>query len=223
MRRQLIAALSLLLAAAVVAGESRGVIHGRVVLPRPHDAPAARPETRALGARTPRRPADRRQSVAYIDYRGPTVPVEPMARAAIDQRGETFVPRVLAITVGTTVDFPNSDSIYHNVFSLSKVRRFDLGRYAAGQSRSVRFDRPGLVRVFCDIHSHMSAFIHVFAHPYFAVTDADGAFRIDDVPAGSHEVRLWNESFDTESRRVTVPDAGGRTEVDFILGDAAVP
>ena len=96
------------------------------------------------------------------------------------------MPYVLAVTVGSTVDFPNSDRIYHNVFSLSKPRRFDLGRYPRGQSRSVRFDRPGVVRVFCEIHSHMSAFILVFAHRFFAVTDAEGRYRIDDVPPGTY-------------------------------------
>ena len=84
----------------------------------------------------------------------------------MDQRNETFVPHVLAITVGTTVDFPNSDNTYHNVFSLRGPRQFDLGRYAAGRSKSVRFDRPGIVRVFCEIHSHMNAFILVFNHRY---------------------------------------------------------
>ena len=105
-------------------------------------------------------------------------------RARLDQKNETFVPYVLAVTVGSTVDFPNSDRIYHNVFSLSKPKRFDLGRYPRGQSRSVRFDQPGVVRVFCEIHSHMSAFILVFAHRYFATTDAEGRYRIDGVPPG---------------------------------------
>ena len=102
----------------------------------------------------------------------------------MDQRNETFVPHVLAVTAGTVVDFPNSDRIYHNVFSLSKAARFDLGRYAAGHSKSVRFDQPGIVRVFCEIHSHMNAFILVFGHPFFAMTDADGRYRIDNVPPG---------------------------------------
>ena len=87
----------------------------------------------------------------------------------MDQRNETFVPHLLAVTVGTTVDFPNNDRTYHNVFSLSKAQRFDLGRYAAGRSKAVRFDRPGVVRVFCDIHSHMNAFILVFTHRFFGV------------------------------------------------------
>ena len=98
---------------------------------------------------------------------------------------ETFVPHVLPIVAGTTVDFPNNDHTYHNVFSLSKTKTFDLGRYAVGRSKSVRFDRPGIVRVFCDIHSHMSAFIIVFAHRYFALADIDGAYRLENVPPGN--------------------------------------
>ena len=82
------------------------------------------------------------------------------------------------------MDFPNNDKTYHNVFSLSKAKSFDLGRYAAGRSKPVRFDEPGIVRVFCEIHSHMSAFILVFAHRYFAVTDNEGRYRLDNVPPG---------------------------------------
>ena len=136
----------------------------------------------------------------------------------MDQRDETFVPHVLAIVAGTVVDFPNNDQTFHNVFSLSKEQPFDLGRYAAGQSKSVRFDRPGIVRVFCDIHAHMSAFILVFAHRYFAVTDENGRFRIDHVPPGSYNVVAWNDSASEESRQVVVPDSGGDVELNFVLG-----
>ena len=126
------------------------------------------------------------------------------ARAVLDQRNETFVPPVVAITVGSSVDFPNSDRVYHNVFSLSKTRRFDLGRYPRGQSRSVTFDRPGVVRVFCEIHSHMSAFILVFAHRFFAVTDTEGRYRIEGIPPGSYTLALWNEGVVRERREVRV-------------------
>jgi hypothetical protein len=135
----------------------------------------------------------------------------------MDQKNETFVPHVLAITVGTTVDFPNSDDKYHNVFSLRGPRPFDLGRYAAGRSKSVRFDRPGIVRVFCEIHSHMSAFILVFNHRYFAVTAADGRYQIGRVPAGRYTLVAWNEGAIRESRAIVIPEDGGAVEADFSL------
>jgi carboxypeptidase family protein len=102
------------------------------------------------------------------------------------------------------------------VFSLSKAKRFDLGRYPRNEVRSVRFDRPGVVRVFCDIHSQMSAFILVFAHRYFAVTEADGSYRIERVPAGSYSLVAWNEGQERETRQVAVPQ-GGAVEADFTL------
>jgi plastocyanin len=138
------------------------------------------------------------------------------ARATMNQREETFVPHVIAITTGTTVDFPNSDRIYHNVFSLSKTTQFDLGRYAAGRSKSVRFDRPGIVRVFCEIHSHMSAFILVFSHPFFATTDTEGRYRIDNVPPGTYNVIAWNEGNASEPASAAVL-GGGVAELDITV------
>ena len=126
------------------------------------------------------------------------------------------MPPVVAITAGSTVAFPNSDRVYHNVFSLSKPRRFDLGRYPRGQSRSVVFDKPGVVRVFCEIHSHMNAFILAFGHPFFAMTDADGRYRIDNVPPGTYNLLAWSEGVSSESRTVSVPD-GGATEIDLTV------
>ena len=126
------------------------------------------------------------------------------------------MPHVLAVTTGSVVDFPNSDHTYHNVFSLSKTRSFDLGRYAAGRSKAAKFDRPGIVRVFCDIHSHMNAFILGFNHPFFALTDADGRFRIDNVPPGAYNLVAWNEGVSSEPQPVVVPE-GGEAEVDFTL------
>ena len=117
----------------------------------------------------------------------------PVSRARMDQRGEQFVPRVLAITVGSTVDFPNSDVTFHNVFSLSAARTFDLGRYRPGRTGRSGSITPGIVSVFCDIHAHMSAFILVFNHPFFAVTDAEGRYAIADVPPGTHTLVVWSE------------------------------
>jgi len=161
---------------------------------------------------------DRFRSVVYLASapRGAFEQPEPAARVTMDQRNKTFVPHVLAITAGTTVSFPNSDRIYHNVFSLSKPARFDLGRYATGRSKSIRFDRPGIVRVFCEIHSHMSAFILVFGHPFFGVTDAEGSYHIDDVPPGRYDVIAWNEGISSEPRSVTVFESR-TTELDFHL------
>jgi hypothetical protein len=114
------------------------------------------------------------------------------------------------------VDFPNSDRTYHNVFSLSKTQRFDLGRYGRGRSKSVRFDRPGVVRVFCDIHSHMSAFVLVFAHRFFATTDTEGRYRIDNVPAGAYTLVAWNDGQERETRNIRVGE-GELVEADFTL------
>jgi plastocyanin len=140
----------------------------------------------------------------------------PPVRAEIDQRNETFVPRVVAVPVGSTVSFPNGDDIYHNVFSLSRPRSFNLGRYPRGHSKDVRFDRPGVVRVFCDIHSHMSATVMVFNHPWFAVPDEQGRFVLPDVPQGDREVTAWHERLGDTTLRVRVEN-GRPTEADFTL------
>ena len=127
-----------------------------------------------------------------------------------------FVPHVLAVMLGTVVDFPNSDFIFHNVFSLSRTSRFDLGRYAAGRSKSVRMDRTGVVRVFCDIHSHMNAFILVFNHPFFNVTDVEGRFELPLLPAGTYNVVGWYEGEARITRAVVVPQ-GGWAEIDLVV------
>jgi plastocyanin len=138
-------------------------------------------------------------------------------RASLDQRNETFVPHLLAITVGTVVDFPNSDRTYHNVFSLSKAKRFDLGRYAAGHSKSIVFDRPGIVRVFCDIHSHMNAFILVFSHRFFAVTDTEGRYAIGGVPAGTYTLSAWYEGSVRDAHTVTITGESRAAELNFTI------
>lgn len=213
----------LVLAAAALPGyrpvdaARNGAVTGHVELRRPPVAVGRRPGVTDLGTPTLQPMVEPQMSVVYLEVapRGAFEQTDT-TRAVMDQRNETFVPHVLAITTGTTVDFPNSDRIYHNVFSLSKTRPFDLGRYAVGHSKSIRFDRPGIVRVFCDIHSHMSAFILVFSHPFFAVTDASGRYRIDNVPPGTYTLVAWNEGVTSESRQVLVSDAGV-TESDFSL------
>jgi plastocyanin len=186
-----------------------GVIRGRLDVREVAKPVERRPEVAELGTHAPRGLPDLRRGVVYLETapRGAFEEREP-GRAVLDQRNETFVPHVLAVMAGTTVEFPNSDRIFHNVFSLSKPKRFDLGRYATGRSKSVRFDRPGVVRVFCDIHSHMNAFILVFSHPFFDVTDAEGRFQLDNVPAGTYTVIGWYEGEQRTSQSVNVPSGG---------------
>ncbi|PYR27886.1 MAG: hypothetical protein DMF98_04490 [Acidobacteria bacterium] len=194
-----------------------GFIRGRVNVRRVAAPMDRRPGVADFGMPRDRDIPDVRRSVVYLESapRG-AFETNDAGHAVMDQRNETFVPHVLAITTGTSVDFPNSDKFYHNVFSLSKPARFDLGRYAAGRSRSIRFDSPGIVRVFCDIHSHMNAFILVFGHPFFAMTDTDGRYRIENVPPGTYSVIAWNEGTSSEPKTVTVPD-GGSAEQDFAV------
>lgn len=196
-----------------------GSLRGRVLL---DDVPASAVQVhRPSLVDPPSRPVDPvlepPRAVVYLEV-APQLAFEDVrpGRARLDQRGERFVPHVLAIRAGATVDFPNNDRTYHNVFSLSKTRRFDLGRYSAGESRAVRFDRPGIVRVFCDIHSHMNAFILVFSHPYFAVTAANGRFDLGRVPAGAYRLAVWHEGSVRETRAVTVR-AGAPTVVEVDL------
>ncbi|MEO8258113.1 MAG: methylamine utilization protein [Acidobacteriota bacterium] len=193
------------------------MIRGRVDVRRAPPLAERRPNVSDLGAARRRPVAERSPSVVYLETapRGAFDPLDT-PRAVMDQRNETFVPHVLAIPTGTTVDFPNGDRIYHNVFSLSKTEPFDLGRYAAGRSKQVRFDRAGIVRVFCEIHSHMSAFILVFSHPFFAMTDAEGRYRIDNVPPGAYTVIGWNDGVSSDPAPVAV-GAGGVAELDLAI------
>jgi plastocyanin len=135
-------------------------------------------------------------------------------RPVMRQEGLAFVPHVLAVPKGTTVDFPNGDAIFHNVFSLSKAAEFDLGRYPMGSTKSVRFDKPGIVKVFCHIHSDMSGVILVLDSPYFAVPDTRGQYAIPGLPPGEYTVVGWHER--ARPLRKTIRIQPGRTAVaDF--------
>jgi hypothetical protein len=215
--RRVVAVLSALaLSTASHAPQATGTIRGRVDVADRGRAMTRPAVADVVGA--PHMTIDRRQSVVYLETapRGAFGDL-PAGRARLDQRHEQFVPHVIAITVGTTVDFPNHDQTFHNVFSLSPVHPFDLGRYPAGQSKPVRFDKAGIVPVFCDIHSHMSAYILVFNHPFFALTDDDGRYAISGVPAGSYTLVVWNEMGRADPQKLTVPE-GGVVEALFHIG-----
>lgn len=140
----------------------------------------------------------------------------PPTRARIVQENETFVPRVVAITRGSTVDFPNADPFFHDVFSLSRSGTFDLGSYPRGQTKSQQFRKAGLIKVYCHIHSHMSASIMVFDHPFFTIPKTDGSFTIDDVPPGNYKVSAWHERIGDNTQSVRI-EPGRPSEVQFAL------
>jgi len=145
--------------------------------------------------------------VVYVDdVEGPFSGPERVV--VMDQKSLRFVPHVLPIQVGTTVEFANNDPLAHNVFSISSPKRFNLGLYGRGTSRRVKFDEPGVVQLLCNVHQEMSAFIVVVKSPFFARTTADGNFRIDGVPAGRHLVRIWHEQMGERSYQITVAASG---------------
>ena len=155
-------------------------------------------------------------------------PVEGAARTAprsarMLQKGKTFVPHILAIPVNSTVEFPNYDPIFHNAFSNFSGQIFDVGLYPPGTSRTVRFRREGIVRVFCNIHPTMSAVIAVLPTMWFAVTDAQGAFTLNDVPPGTYMLKIFHERA-TEStlerleQRITV--AGNMRLPELVISEA---
>jgi Polysaccharide lyase family 4, domain II len=124
--------------------------------------------------------------------------------------------------VGTTVEWPNQDEIYHNVFSMSDPKPFDLGIYKSNQIKKVTFDKPGRIDVFCSIHTKMNCIILVLENPFFAVTDKNGNFKISNVPAGTYNLKSWHERLPSQVKSVVVPDIG-EVNVGFVMSIAGLP
>lgn len=143
---------------------------------------------------------------AVVHLTGENLPRAPMPMAppVMAQKDRMFVPSVVAIPVGASVDFPNWDPYFHNVFSYSKTRKFDLGRYPQGETESVRFEEAGIVPVFCEIHYSMRAYIHVVESPYYAVSDELRQFEIADVEPGDYVLHVWQENLPEITRPITV-------------------
>ena len=120
-----------------------------------------------------------------------------LKKAVMDQREMKFVPRVLAVRAGTTVEFPNNDKTWHNVYSASETKNFNLGLYAPKQSRNTVFDKPGVVKILCNVHPQMEAFIVVKPHPFFAVTEKSGNYQVGSVPLGKYVLEVWHPDFGT--------------------------
>ena len=148
---------------------------------------------------------------------GKTFPA-PSQHVTMDQKGLMFVPHILAVQQGTTVEFLNSDSVAHNVFwpaiSGNKKLGHNLGTWPQGQRQSFKFDNPGIVPLFCNVHPDMAGYLVVSPTPYFATTDKAGAYKIDNVPDGDYTVSAWNEGAKTKSNPVKV---AGDTSADFTL------
>jgi plastocyanin len=155
---------------------------------------------------------------------GETPRPAPARGKVISQRGKTFVPHVLAVPVGTKVDFRNDDSIFHNVFSLTKPNDFDTGLYKQGGTYAQTFKKPGPVQLLCNIHSSMIAYVYVVDSPYYTQADGAGAFTIKGVPPGEYDVEAWHEaSSKTTKQRVTVGEDGVRGLALKIGGDRRPP
>lgn len=153
-------------------------------------------------------------AVVYLDGNFPRPASLPTKEVA--QKNLTFIPALLPIEVGTKVQFPNLDDQYHNIFSYSPAKRFDLGRYRPEERPipSVTFDKPGLVTLRCDIHEHMRGLILVLSTPYFVMTDTAGRFRLDKLPAGHYTLRAWIDSRTTREKSVDLKD-GQTLHVDL--------
>jgi plastocyanin len=131
-------------------------------------------------------------------------------KIVLDQRNLAFVPHVLAVRVGTTVEFPNNDKVFHNVFSFRDGKKFDLGMYPKGTVKRITFDKPGLARLFCNIHPNMAAYVMAVDSSYFGVSNEDGTFAIAGVPPGTYTYHAWRPGGQTLTGSVSV---GGNTSL----------
>ncbi len=191
--RRLVAPVALLLLAAALRAQETGGIQGKIRDGLLVKLPAA----------------------IYVDKIAGRVFEPPPSRPVIDQRNLVFVPHVLPILKGTTVQFKNSDDVKHNIFSSRKSPTvFNLGTYSAGTTRTVTFDKSGIITLLCNVHSEMSAFVVVAETPYFSVTDREGNFKIEGIPPGSYGVALWHEILRAPPQSVTV-EKGKMTTVEW--------
>jgi plastocyanin len=154
------------------------------------------------------------QGVVLLAPVGGPKPTSHPRHATLEQRKKEFVPHLLTVPTGSTVSFPNADPVFHNVFSLSEAKRFDLGLYKNGDSRDVTFGQHGIIRLLCNLHAAMNAFIVVHDEPYVAVTDRTGRFHFRDLPPGKYKLRAWHErTKDMVERQIEVEPGGSRLVV----------
>lgn len=167
------------------------------------------------GTVTARGVRDARDVIIYLEQvEGEFQP--PKENPVIDQKNLVFIPHVLPLLVGTTVQFINSDDVKHNIFCPSKTKKFNLGTYSKGVTREVTFDKLGKATLLCNVHAEMSAFVYVLQNPYYTLTGPDGVFTISDIPAGTYTVQTWHEKLKEQEQEVTVGQ-GETTTISFIL------
>jgi plastocyanin len=157
------------------------------------------------------------ETLVWLDPAG-RAPKRPGSTFSMTTRGKTFLPHVLAVPAGSTIGFPNEDPISHNLFSLTPGHTFDLGLYRKGPGKAHKFDAPGIVNVYCNVHPNMSAVVHVMSTPYYGFTDANGDYSFD-VPAGRYRLTAWNEQGGTASTDIDVADNGKVTGVTLLTID----
>jgi plastocyanin len=194
--------LSLFMLSALTAASAQtAAIEGRVTLPKSRTAPVQnkRYEIVSKGGVLATNPP-----LAIVSLEGDFPPPSAPVTVQMAQKDLVFVPLLLPVRVGTTVEFPNLDDTYHNIFSYSAPKRFDLGRYRADEHPvpSQRFDTPGLITLRCEIHEHMRGLILVLPTQHFVMTDAEGRYRLENLPAGKFTLKVWLDSKTTLTREV---------------------
>lgn len=138
----------------------------------------------------------------------------PLSKYIVDQRDKMFLPHISVVPTGTSVEFPNNDTVFHNVFAYFNAKKFDLGMYPRGKSKTERFDKAGVVALFCNVHSEMSAYIVVVDTPYYAIADKKGKFAVKNVPPGTYTMHTWHESGAVSEQKITV---GANTSANIVL------
>jgi plastocyanin len=172
--------------------------------------------------------AELRDFVVYIDEtpaqtpKPPAEPVQVVTTKKITQKGAMFSPHILPVVAGTTVEWPNNDEIFHNVFSISDAKQFDLGLYKHPEVKRVTFDKPGRIDVFCSIHAAMNCVILVLPTSHFAGTDDKGRYSITNMPPGTYKLRAWHERLPSQVKEIVVPETG-EIKADFTLGITNLP
>ena len=194
-----------------------GDIHGRALITKRLSKRALSPIVYNLrGTAAPLAPHDaepvnefdRMVVILEPEKDGVNATPKPPVTETLNQLGARFEPDLVVVPIGSTVDFPNSDPIFHNVFSLSKAQHFDLGYYPQGQKRTVKFNNPGVVQVYCHIHANMYAAIVVTASPWYQRPLPDGSFSFSNVPAGNYRLTAWHNIAGLHKVKVEVPETG---------------